>query len=245
MVEKRRCAVVTGGAKGIGAGIARRLVARGFWVAIFDRDLVAGQTTAAELEHRACFFQVDVSKEASVVDGIAAVKHTAGRIDALVNNAGISDPSSGPIETLSLERWNQVIATNLTGYFLCSKHALPLLRQQAGSAIVNIASTRALQSEPDSEAYAASKGGIVALTHALAVSAGSAVRVNCISPGWIDTGDGKLREVDHAQHPAGRVGVPEDVATLTAFLLSKDAEFITGQNFIVDGGMVRKMMYAD
>jgi NAD(P)-dependent dehydrogenase (short-subunit alcohol dehydrogenase family) len=116
---------------------------------------------------------------------------------------------------------------------------------------VNIASTRALQSEPHTEAYAAAKGGVVALTHALAMSLGPELRVNCISPGWIDVRDLQsdavpeaLRPEDHAQHPVGRVGHAGDVASLTAYLLGPGAGFITGQNFVVDGGMTRKMMYA-
>jgi NAD(P)-dependent dehydrogenase (short-subunit alcohol dehydrogenase family) len=165
------------------------------------------------------------------------------RIDGLVNNAGIANPYAGPLETLDLARWNRVIGTNLTGTILCSKHCTTRLRRQRG-AIVNISSTRALQSEPNSEAYAASKGGIVALTHALALSLGPDVRVNCISPGWIHTGDeAVLRPIDHRQHPVGRVGRPSDIASLTRFLLSDQAGFVTGQNFAVDGGMSRKMYY--
>jgi NAD(P)-dependent dehydrogenase (short-subunit alcohol dehydrogenase family) len=146
-----------------------------------------------------------------------------------------------------------MIATNLTGMFLTTKHAAAELRKGRG-AIVNIASTRALQSEPNTEAYAASKGGIVALTHALAMSLGPAVRVNCISPGWIDVSEWKkpsqrkaaeLRPEDHAQHPAGRVGTPLDIGKLALYLLSSDAGFITGQNFVVDGGMTRKMIYEE
>jgi NAD(P)-dependent dehydrogenase (short-subunit alcohol dehydrogenase family) len=119
--------------------------------------------------------------------------------------------------------------------------------------IVNIASTRALQSEANTEAYSASKGGVVALTHALAVSLGPDIRVNCISPGWIAVDDWKksarrkqpvLRPEDHAQHPVGRVGHPEDIAALAAYLISSKASFITGQNFVVDGGMTKKMIYA-
>ena len=120
--------------------------------------------------------------------------------------------------------------------------------------MVNIASTRGLMSEPDTEAYSASKGGIIALTHALAISLGPAVRVNCISPGWIEVSEWKkqgqrhapdLRPEDQAQHPAGRVGRPEDVASLVMYLLSEEAGFITGANFVLDGGMTRKMIYYD
>jgi NAD(P)-dependent dehydrogenase (short-subunit alcohol dehydrogenase family) len=145
------------------------------------------------------------------------------------------------------------MATNLTGPFLCSKHAIPLLRCVNGT-IVNIASTRALQSEPHTEAYSASKGGVVALTHALAVSLGPEIRVNCVSPGWIAVEEWRKKATrkpialtvnDHAQHPAGRVGRPEDVAAMVAWLISAQAGFVTGQNFVVDGGMTRKMIYVD
>jgi NAD(P)-dependent dehydrogenase (short-subunit alcohol dehydrogenase family) len=179
------------------------------------------------------------------------VKQHIGRLTALINNAGIANPVSGPIERLSQEDWNRVLNTNLTGAFLMVKHNIPLLTQSGGS-IINIASTRALQSEPETEAYAATKGGLVALTHALAISLGPKIRVNCISPGWIDVSQWQkippysrepLNEADHRQHPAGRIGIPDDVASLAAFLLSAEAGFITGQNFVVDGGMTRKMIY--
>jgi NAD(P)-dependent dehydrogenase (short-subunit alcohol dehydrogenase family) len=163
-----------------------------------------------------------------------------GRLDALVNNAGIASPGNGPVEKLALTQWNRRIGVNLTGAFLMTKHAAPHLRRVRG-AIVNIASTRALQSEPDTEAYAASKGGLVALTHALAMSLGPQVRVNCVSPGWIAHAPVKKR--DHAQHPVGRVGRPEDVAELVAFLISDAAGFATGQNYVLDGGMTKKMIY--
>jgi NAD(P)-dependent dehydrogenase (short-subunit alcohol dehydrogenase family) len=123
-----------------------------------------------------------------------------------------------------------------------AKHCAPHLRRARG-AIVNIASTRALQSEPNTEAYSASKGGLIALTHALAMSLGPRVRVNCVSPGWI--AHQPVRRKDHAQHPVGRVGHDEDVAGMVAYLLSDTAGFVTAQNFVVDGGMTRKMIYVD
>jgi NAD(P)-dependent dehydrogenase (short-subunit alcohol dehydrogenase family) len=152
------------------------------------------------------------------------------------------------LRQLTLAEWHKVIDTNLTATFLFARAAEKALRAAKG-AIVTIASTRALMSEPDTESYAASKGGLVALTHALAISLGPDIRVNCISPGWIATtfeGETKLRRKDHAQHPAGRVGKPQDIAAMTTYLLdAKRAGFITGANFIVDGGMTRKMIYGE
>ena len=181
---------------------------------------------------------------------MAEVLGQFGRLDALVCNAAIAEPYNPPLESLQLSHWNRVLAVNLTGPMLVAKHAAPYLRAHNGS-IVNVASTRAHQSEADSEAYAASKGGLLALTHALALSLGPDIRVNAVSPGWIDARDPSARheaplgESDHVQHPVGRVGSVEDVASLVAWLLSDNAGFVTGQEFIVDGGMTRKMIYRD
>jgi NAD(P)-dependent dehydrogenase (short-subunit alcohol dehydrogenase family) len=247
MAETRRVSIVTGGGRGIGRAIAERLRASGDRVFVFERDAAGvaeiGRTGQTGLEA----LQVDVSSEADVERGLREVAERCGALDVLINNAGIADPYVPELEKLSLERWRQILDTNLTGMFLCTKHALALLRKSKRAAVVNIASTRALQSEPHSEAYAASKGGIIALTHALALTLGPTVRVNAVSPGWIDT-SGKpeaLRPIDHAQHPVGRVGKPEDVAALIAYLVSDEAGFVTGQNFIIDGGMTRKMIYAE
>jgi NAD(P)-dependent dehydrogenase (short-subunit alcohol dehydrogenase family) len=158
-----------------------------------------------------------------------------------VGNAGIMVRK--PVTELGLDEWRRVLDTNLTAAFLLAKHAAGHLRRARG-AIVTIASTRALQSEPGTEAYSASKGGLVALTHALAVSLGPEVRVNCVSPGWIDTAGEPLSNADHEQHPAGRVGRPEDVAALVDWLLGPESGFVTGANFVLDGGMTRKMVYA-
>jgi NAD(P)-dependent dehydrogenase (short-subunit alcohol dehydrogenase family) len=227
-VEK--VAVVSGGAQGIGKAVAEVLAGRGWQVAV------------ADIQKSDFFFvKTDVSREASVRACVRSVAKRFGRLDALVNNAGIADPHTGPLEKLELREWNRRIGVNLTGCFLMAKHATPHLRRARG-AIVNIASTRALQSEPDTEAYAASKGGLVAFTHALAMSLGPQVRVNCISPGWI--AHQPVGKKDHAQHPVGRVGRSGDIAALVAYLLSDAAGFVTGQNFVVDGGMTKKMIYA-
>lgn len=230
-----RVAVVTGAAHGIGAAIARRLAAEGWRVVGADRD-EAPPVPGGRME------RVDVSDEAQVGALLAAVQAREGRLDGLVSNAGVMIRK--PIRSLTLEEWSRVLATNLTAAFLLARAAEGLLRAAQG-AIVTIASTRARMSEPDTESYSATKGGLVALTHALAVSLGPEVRVNCISPGWIDVKGEALRPADHAQHPAGRVGRPEDIAALTSFLLGPQSGFITGAEFVVDGGMTRKMIYAE
>jgi NAD(P)-dependent dehydrogenase (short-subunit alcohol dehydrogenase family) len=229
-LQAQKTVLVTGGARGIGRGTATLLAQRGYRVAVADLD---GDSAHA-------FFRCDVAREPSVRSCVRAVLKKFGRLDALINNAGLADPAGPPVDRLPLQAWNRRIGVNLTGVFLMTKHCAPHLRRSRG-AIVNIASTRALQSEPDTEAYAATKGGVVALTHALAVSLGPEVRVNCISPGWIART--RLSRRQHRQHPAGRAGRPEDIAEMVVFLISDRAGFVTGQNFVVDGGMTRKMLY--
>jgi NAD(P)-dependent dehydrogenase (short-subunit alcohol dehydrogenase family) len=241
-----RVALVTGAARGIGLGIAAWLICEGWQVVLADLDRGRGAKVATTLGENACFIAMDVADEAQVAQGVAEVLRRFGRLDALVSNAAVADPHNMTLESLDLAHWNRVLAVNLSGPMLLAKYCAPYLRAHCG-AIVNLASTRASQSEPDTEAYAASKGGLVALTHALAISLGPEIRVNAVSPGWIDARDPAVRraeplsEADHAQHPAGRVGTVEDVASMVAWLLSRGAGFVTGQEFVIDGGMSRKM----
>ncbi len=189
---------------------------------------------------RSRFVETDVGDESAVARLIDDVAATEGRLDALICNAGFMIRK--PIGELTLAEWSAVIATNLTSSFLLVRAAQKLLAASLG-AVVTIASTRAAMSEKNTESYSASKGGLVALTHALAISLGPAIRVNCISPGWINTTEEALDAAEHAQHPAGRVGTPDDVAGLVAYLVGPEAGFITGAEFTIDGGMTRKMIY--
>lgn len=239
MEQERRAALVTGGARGIGRATAARLRRDGWAVLVLDQDEGAGRAAIAG-DGQVRFRAGDVADEGTVAAAVAETVEAFGRLDAVVSNAGVMIRK--PVTELGLDEWRRVLDVNLTATFLLAKHAAAPLRQSRG-AIVAIVSTRALQSEPDTEAYSASKGGLVALTHALAVSLGPNVRVNCVSPGWIDTAGEALREVDHAQHPAGRVGRPEDVAALVTWLIGPESGFVTGANFVIDGGMTRKMIY--
>ena len=237
-----KTAFVTGGAAGIGRAIAARFATGGYRVAIADVDHATGEATAAELGVR--FDLLDVADEAAVARVVAGVAAWGGGLDVVINNAGIASPARWPIDQLPVAEWRRVIDVNLTGMFLVARAAAPHLRASKGC-IVNITSTRAEMSEPNTFAYSASKGGAVALTHSLAISLGPAVRVNAIAPGWIATGSEPLREIDHAFHPVGRVGRPEDIAALALFLASDDAGFITGEVVTADGGVTRKMIYPE
>ncbi|WP_127531550.1 SDR family NAD(P)-dependent oxidoreductase [Paenibacillus kobensis] len=242
--------IVTGAAGGIGSALAAAYASAGHRVVLSDRNAEAGQRVMDRIiekgasEERMMFHAADLRRPEQIGRLFQTAAERFGSVDVLINNAGFGHTVS--LYELSIEQWDDVIDTNLRGTFLCSRAAATLMRgQRTGGRIVNIASTRAAMSEVNTEAYAASKGGIVSLTHAMAVSLGpDGIRVNCISPGWIETGDyDALREADHIQHPAGRVGRTDDIVRACFYLTDRENSFVTGINLTVDGGMTVKMIY--
>jgi NAD(P)-dependent dehydrogenase (short-subunit alcohol dehydrogenase family) len=247
---------VTRGGQGIGRAVVYHFAQAGYAVSIADIDEEAGTEAlrkAEEIGIKGIFVRTDVSQQEEVKKWMELTSRELGCPDTLVNNAGIG--RSAPFLELSAEDFERVIGVNLRGTFLCSQEAARLMAERgSGGVIINIASTRAFMSEPGTEAYTASKGGIVSLTHGMAVSLGPfGIRVNCISPGWIETRDWQYSaraqkpshsERDRLQHPAGRVGRPDDIAEACMFL-SGSAGFMTGQNVIIDGGMTIKMIYEE
>lgn len=244
--------LVTGAANGLGRHMAIKFLSRGDYVTLVDNDTnslralekslvndpsVFPADSGRSADTHALFYECDVADESSVSSCIAAMIGKFAGLDALINNAALASPWIGgndnPItsfDTLPVSHFRQFIEINLVGPYICSRYAASYLRASKGC-IVNIASTRALQSEANNEGYSASKAGLIGLTQAMAVTfSGSGVRVNAISPGWIDTGvSSSLSQTDHLQHPAGRVGVPDDITKMVEFLIDDVNGFITGQ----------------
>ena len=244
-MHEKTC-VITGGANGIGRCFVETFVAHNARVVFIDHDEDAGRKLADRLGGNALFMPGDIAEEKTLIHFAQHIIRHFGSIHCLINNACLSH--RGIISGCSFEDFSYVLQVGVTAPYMLAK----LFRDSfaSGASIINIASTRAFMSQADTESYSAAKGGISALTHALAVSLSGRVRVNAISPGWIDTGAFQSTpstphhsEEDKRQHPAGRVGRPEDIAALALFLASDDAGFITGQNFIVDGGMTSQMVY--
>lgn len=244
MIFKGKHAVITGGANGIGRCTAESFLREGAAVTIIDTDKKAGQSLAKK-HQLLCFFHGDVADQpvlAQFVDSLST------SVDCLINNAYITN--RGILSGCSYEEFDAVQRVCVTvPYYLTNQLVQRGLLAQ-GASIVNIASTRAAQSQPDTESYSAAKGGLVSLTHALAVSLAGRARVNCISPGWIDTvayhegaTESDHSQSDKAQHPVGRVGKCEDIANMVLYLCSDEAGFITGENIVIDGGMSRLMIY--
>ncbi len=222
---KDKIVVVTGGAKGIGKTIAGEFKKSGAFVCTID--LLPND-----------YYMGDISRREVLEDFASRVISNYGHVDVLVNNAL---PQMKGIDSCSYEEFNYALLVGVTAPFYLSKLFRPHFAP--GASILNISSSRDRMSQPQTESYTAAKGGIAALTHALAVSFSGSVRVNSISPGWIDTDFKEYSGPDAFQHPAGRVGNPMDIANMALFLCSEKAGFITGENICIDGGMTKQMIY--
>ncbi len=238
-------AVVTGAARGIGAVIARHAVREGYRVAVWDVDRDAAEAVAVELGSAAAAFGVDVADEASVEAGFDALP---GPPALVVNNAG--RVRFGPLLTLSVEDWEAVLATNLTGTFLVSRAAARRMAEAGGGCIVSISSVNGIAAAPNAGAYTSTKAAILMLTEQMALEwAPSGVRVNAVAPGLILAGmsdpiyaDPEIRRLRESKVPLGRLGTADDVASAVLFLASEKAAYITGQTLAVDGGLTKAAM---
>lgn len=222
---KNKVCVITGGARGIGKAIKEEFIKEN--AKCYVIDIVEG-------DH----FVGDISKKETLEKFVDYVISKEGKIDYLINNA---PPLNKGISECSYEEFNEALKVGVSAPFYLSKLFLPYFNE--GACIINISSSRDRMSQPQTESYTASKGGIHALTHALAVSLSNKVRVNSISPGWINNTDDEFSNLDYKQHPAGRIGKPSDIANMVLFLCSDKASFITGENICIDGGMTRLMIY--
>lgn len=227
-------AIVTGGANGIGRAIVDSLKLAG-------ADVYCCDIESCEIDV-VNFTQLDVCDTLALTEWFAK----CGEVDIIINNVGVSEFK--PLTEIAIEEFDRVIATNMRPAFILAREFARLRDSEVGrkryGRVVNIASTRHIQSESGSEAYAAAKGGVVALTHALSISFSEFnITVNSISPGWIDTGHYEISDEDHAQHPSGRVGRVEDITRTVLFLCDPANDFINGQDIVVDGGMTKRMIY--
>jgi NAD(P)-dependent dehydrogenase (short-subunit alcohol dehydrogenase family) len=235
-----KTAFVTGAGSGIGEATARALVAEGGRVVLADVDAAAVEALAAELGELATATRLDVRDEDDVAAAIAGV----GRLDALLNVAGIGSTTNAP--DTSLDTWERVFAVNVTGTFLCCKHAIPFMASNGGGAIVNVASVAGLVGLRNRAAYSASKGAVIAFTRALAIDhVADRIRVNAVCPGTIETpwvrrlvdDAGESLDALRARQPLGRLGTPQEVAEAILYLASDAAGFVTGAILTLDGGL--------
>ena len=238
---KDKVAIVTGSTSGIGAAMARLFAKEGATVVICGRREKRGNALAQEIKKnggKAMYHFLDLTQPETITALFADTKEKLGKIDVLVNNAL---PLMKGIDECSYEEFSYALAVGVTAPFYLAKLFAPHFG--VGASIINISSSRDRMSQPQTESYTAAKGGIAALTHALAVSFAGRVRVNSISPGWIDTDFKVYDGADATQQPAGRVGNPLDISNMVLFLASEKAGFITGENICIDGGMTRQMIY--
>ena len=236
-----RHAVVTGGATGLGYGIAQRLIASGGTATLWDRDEAAARKAAESLGHGTTAVAVDVADHASVTAAVTETLKLAGKIDALVNSAGITGPNT-KLWDYPVDAWRQVVDVNLTGVFICCREVSAQMRAQGYGRIVNIASVAGKDGNPNASAYSASKAGVIALTKSLGKElAGTGVRVNCVTPAAVKTAIFDQMTPDHiafmlSKIPMGRFGTVEEVAAMVAWLCTEDCSFSTGATFDLSGG---------
>jgi meso-butanediol dehydrogenase/(S,S)-butanediol dehydrogenase/diacetyl reductase len=240
-----KLAVITGGGQGIGLGISQAMLAAGAQILVAQRSPLPDELADAS------WIEADLAQADSYTAIAAAARQQFGGIDILINNAGFMFEQT--IDTMQLDDWNRMLAVNLTAPVFLSKALLPLLRNNGGGSIIHIGSIEGLAANPEHAAYCASKGGVHALTKAMAVDLGKeAIRVNAIAPGWIrsDLSDNYINaqpnpaaawESLYKMHPSGRIGEPDDVGKLAVFLASDDAAFVTGQVIVIDGGRTSKL----
>lgn len=233
MAFKDKVIIITGGAQGIGKCIAEQFSKEGASVVIIDKN-----APTFALREKVLFLQGDISIKEVLEDSAMRIIGKFGKVDCIVNNAL---PLMKGIDECSYEEFQYALAVGVTAPFYLTKLLKDHLAE--GASIVNISSSRDRMSQPQTESYTAAKGGIAALTHALATSLAGKARVNSISPGWIDTDNKEYTGPDATQQPAGRVGHPLDIANMVLFLCSDKAGFITGENICIDGGMTKLMIY--
>jgi NAD(P)-dependent dehydrogenase (short-subunit alcohol dehydrogenase family) len=238
---KGRHAVVTGGATGLGWAIAERLVASGGTVTLWDRDAASVEAAARRLGDAGAACVVDVASDADVARAVAEAKGKRGRIDALVNSAGITGPNT-KVWDYPVDAWKQVFDVNVHGLFLCCRAVVPLMREAGYGRIVNIASVAGKDGNPNASAYSASKAAVMALTKSLGKElADTGVRVNCVTPAAVKTAIFDQMSPEHIQFmlskiPMGRFGTPEEVAALVGWLCTEECSFSTGAVFDLSGG---------
>jgi 3(or 17)beta-hydroxysteroid dehydrogenase len=245
---KGKAAFITGGASGLGRAMANAFAAEGARVAIADIDEARGREAAKSIGEAAIFLAHDVTSEEQWITNLGAAARAFGHLDTLVNNAGIG--TRGTVETTTLEEWRRIHAVNLEGPFLGCKHGIPLVAKAGGGAIINISSVAGLIGARDSAAYCASKGGVRLLTKSVAMHCAhrkNGVRCNSIHPVYTDTPmvgqmladsrqPDKMLDALKAMIPVGRLGTPEELAAMALYLVSDEARFVTGAEFVFDGG---------